>query len=216
MTFAHDRNAWRALEASDAAGDANPPADEWRFERVSGMERGEIERFIALNFRRAYGARLRRFFPEIVALYRRGQLVAACGLRFADREPLFLECYLDVPVEQVLSSAARARIGRRDIVEVGNLAVARAGIARDLIVHLTARLHREQLRWAVFSAVPSLRNNFVRLGIPLLALARADGNRLPVEERGEWGRYYEAIPRVSAVSVDAAHTALVRQGPCTR
>jgi hypothetical protein len=216
MTFAHDTNAWRALDAGDAGGDAQPPADEWRFERVSGMERGEIERFIALHFRRAYGARLRRFFPEIIALRRREELVAACGLHRAGHGPLFLECYLDAPAEHVLSAAAREPVGRGDMVEVGNLAVARAGVARELIVRLTARLRHQGLQWTVFSAVPSLRNNFVRLGIPLLTLAPADGNRLPAEERGEWGRYYESAPCVSAVSVQAAHTALARQPPCTR
>ena len=216
MTFAQDKNAWRALDASDAGGDAHPPADEWRFEPVSEMERGAIERFIALNFRRAYGARLHRFFPEIIALRRREELVAACGLRPAGHGPLFLECYLDAPVEHVLSAAARQRVGRGDLVEVGNLAVAHAGVARELIVRLTARLRHQGLRWAVFSAVPALRNNFARLGIPLLTLAPADGNRLPAEERGEWGRYYESAPRVSAVSVQAAHTALARRPPCTR
>jgi hypothetical protein len=151
----------------------------------------------------------------LMALRHREALVAACGLRDAVAEPLFLERYLDGCIEQVLSAAVREPIERSRVVEVGNLAAMRAGTARHLILRLTMYLQGAGAAWAVFSAVPTLRNTFVRFGIPLVRLAPADPNHLAPEERDEWGTYYDAQPHVTAVRVEAAHRALARIR-CTR
>jgi hypothetical protein len=187
-----------------------PDAPGWTFERASNHERREIEGFIAASFLRAYGARLTRFFPVLMSLRHRGMLVAACGLRRASQEPLFLEAYLDGAIEHELAAATGERIPRGAIVEIGNLAVTRAGIARRLILELTLHLEQVGLAWSTFSAVSSLRNNFVRLGIPLVALASADRDRLPPAEAALWGSYYDSRPQVAAVRVAAAHAALMR------
>ena len=108
----------------------------------------------------------------------------------------------------------RSHVAREAIVEVGNPTVARPGFARQLIVHLTAYLHQHGPAWVVFSAVPQLRNNFVRLGIPLVHLAIANPERLPATARAAWGTYYDDAPRVTAVKVAAAHAALAERA-CT-
>jgi hypothetical protein len=195
-------------------GAANRVAS-WSFSRVGARERPLVERFIRFGFERAYGARLVRLMPALMALRREGDTVAACGLRAADGEKLFLEAYLDQPIEVVLSRAAEMSLGRADIVEVGNLVISRAGFARSLIVHLTAHLHATGPAWVVFTAVPALRNNFKRLGVPLVTLAAADGNRLPSAARAEWGDYYRQTPMVTAVRVEAAFNA-VCGAACTR
>ena len=69
--------------------------------------------------------------------------------------------------------------------------------------------------WVVFTAVPALRNSFRRIGIPLVTLATADGNRLPAAARAEWGDYYEQAPAVTAVRVRSAFDA-VCEAACTR
>lgn len=187
----------------------------WSFLHVGARERAVVEAFIRRGFERAYGARLVRLMPALMALRRDRELVAACGLRAAAVEPLFLETYLDQPVEIALSRATDLHLGRADIVEVGNLVIARAGIARRLIFNLTTHLHAAGPAWVVFTAVPALRNNFRRLGIPLVTLAAADGDRLPVTARAEWGDYYEQSPMVTAVRVEAAFDA-VCEAACTR
>ena len=146
--------------------------------------------------------------PALMALRRNEAVAAACGLRFAADERLFLEIYLDQPVESAVAAAAGRPVARSSVVEVGNLVIARPGYARQLISHLTDWLHASSPAWVVFSAVPALRNNFQRLGIPLLDLAAADGARLSPEARAEWGNYYEQAPRVIAVRVDSAFAAI--------
>lgn len=210
MSFASNPFVHPALDGADGEGRSERTNDGWAFTRVTSRERPDAERFIRTGFIRAYGAKVSHFFPLLMSLRRHGELVAACGLRHAHVEPLFLETYFDAAIEAVLSAAAGEHVTRTAVIEVGNLAVARAGIARQLIVRLTSHLHEKEAAWVVFSAVPSLRNNFVRLGIPLLHLAPADRNRLAPGAQKEWGTYYDAEPQVTAVRVAAAHAALVR------
>ena len=173
--------------------------------------RPAVECFIRDGFRQAYKARIDACLPTLMALHRNRELIAACGLNHAAASRLFLEVYLDAPVERVLADVSHEPVARHSIVEVGNLTVARPGFARQLIVHLTDHLHTHGPAWVVFSAVPQLRNNFLRLGIPLLHLAIADRGRLPPDARESWGTYYDGGPRVTAVKVAAARAALLKR-----
>ena len=182
--------------------------DAWQFRVVGARERPRIKRFIASAFSSAYGARLESFMPQLAALHRGKELYAACGLRAARDQQLFLETYLDHPIEHVLAPIAGRRIERDELVEVGNLAVARAGAARALIAHLTEYLLERRASYVVCTMVPTLGNNFARLGIPLHRLGEACIDRLPPPSRAMWGTYYEQRPAVNAVSVADAARAL--------
>ena len=183
-------------------------AGDWRFAPALPAETPAVKDFIRHSFRSAYGAHIPHFLPQLMALHRDGALMAACGLRHAATERLFLEAYLDGAVETILPRGSRAPEDRSRIVQVGNLSVARPGASRHLIGHLTAYLHAAGMTWTVFTAGPALRNGFVRLGIPLYRLASADIARIPAAERSAWGRYYDQRPAVCAVSVHQAQRAL--------
>jgi hypothetical protein len=190
-------------------------ASPWTFNSAGGPERTQVEEFIRLGFKTAYAARLGHLMPELMVLRHRSTIAAACGLRAAAADRLFLEMYLDAPVDAVLGAVSDPSVTRIDIIEVGNLVIARPGYARRLIVHLAACLYARGCRWVVFSAVPALRNGFQRIGIPLVTLARADADRLSAEERGRWGTYYDHSPVVTAVNVAAAFHA-VCEAACNR
>ncbi len=160
--------------------------------------RPEFEGFIAARFGRAYGARVNHFLPHLLGVRDGlGRWQAAAGYGAADSARLFLEQYLDVPVEQALAVALERPIARGDVVEVGNLAAVSAGMARQLIPRLARHLHRLGYRWVVFTATRPLRNAFLRLGLRPLALAPADPARLP-DGGASWGAYYEQDPVVMA------------------
>lgn len=180
----------------------------WHFGAAHGETRNVIERFIAAGFLKAYGAHLSEFMPELMGLYHDDTLVAACGLRPATTGTLFLEQYLDHSAENTLNSITGAGADRGKIIEVGNLAVSRAGFARHFVAWLTQHLHGIGMQWALFSAVPALRNNFLRLGIPMITLAPADPARLPGNARANWGSYYDQQPQVTAVHVATAFATL--------
>lgn len=162
--------------------------------------RAEVEQFIAEVFRKAYGATIRRFKPCLMSLRDRdGKLVAACGFRNAVLEPLFLENYLDQPIEALLSEHTGLAVKRSDIVEVGNLSVIEPGMARYLIAAIFSQLHATSKEWAVFTAVPMVRNAFIKIGLDPVILGAPDKSRLPAEEQADWGSYYEQKPQIMAV-----------------
>jgi hypothetical protein len=99
---------------------------------------------------------------------------------------------------------------RSGIVEIGNLAPASAGQARWLICTLSAFLIGAGFTHVVFTSVPKLRNAFSRMGLPLAWIADADQQRLPLQERSEWGSYYDCRPAVYAGDIVAAIPALTR------
>jgi hypothetical protein len=178
-------------------------------EGPSAAARRQAEQFVRAAFHAAYGAEIVHFMPDLMTLRSDGgELQAVLGLREPDETPLFLEQYLDRPVERLLGEACGESVERRRLVEVGNFAVGAAGGGRWLITALTAFLHSAGRSWAVFTCGPELRNAFRRLGVPLLDLSPADPTRLPVTERQRWGSYYAQQPRVMAANVVLAHRVL--------
>lgn len=197
--FNHPQKPMNTVISNPAIGLAERPFDVHFSQRDAG-DRAEVEQFIGDVFRQAYGAKIKRFKPCLMSLRDRDhKLVAACGFRSAALEPLFLENYLDQPIEAVLAERTGLPVKRGDIVEVGNLSVTRPGMARYLITAIVDQLHATSKQWAVFTAVPLVRNAFIKMGLNPVILGEADKNRLPAEERSEWGSYYAQKPQIMAV-----------------
>lgn len=172
----------------------------FHFSQPGAADRAEIERFISDIFYQAHGAEIKHFKPCLMSLRDQdNKLVAACGFRSAGLEPLFLETYLDQPIETVLAEHTGLPVRRSDIVEVGNLSVAEPGIARYLIAAIVTQLHATSKEWAVFTAIPMLRNAFIKMELNPVILGDADKNRLPPEEQEMWGSYYEQKPQIMAI-----------------
>jgi Thermostable hemolysin len=123
--------------------------------------RAKFENFIAVRFGRAYGARVTHFLPYLLGI-RDGlaRWQAAAGYAAAGVQTLFLEQYLDQPIECALAAALGRPIARPGIVEVGNLAAISAGMARTIIPQLARHLHRLGYIWVVVTATRALRNSF--------------------------------------------------------
>jgi hypothetical protein len=159
-------------------------------------QRAALEGFIAGRFERAYGAKVTHFLPHLLGLRDgAGEWQAAVGYAGAAAGPLFLEQYLDAPVERVLSQALERPVARERVVEIGNFAAARAGVARRVIPALAARLRELGFELAVFTATRELRNAFLRLKLWPLVLAHADPARLSAGAAA-WGTYYAHRPAV--------------------
>lgn len=163
------------------------------------FRRDEIEGFIVEHYARCYAARVERFLPVLLGLRRGARVVGAIGARDGT-SPLYVERYLDTPIERALSLRSGSVVQRNDLVEVGNLAGCEAGAGRVLVTTLAAWIHARGIPWAVFTGTTALRNGFQRLGVALLDLGPADPSRLG-DERAAWGSYYDTDPRVTAVSV---------------
>jgi hypothetical protein len=165
--------------------------------------RAAFEAFIQQRFRKAHGADIRHFMPELFGMHNgEGQLCAVAGVRRAHLEPLFLERYLDEPIEPVISAAANHAVDRSAIVEVGNLAASDTGSARLSIIAITYLLAMGGLEWVTFTGNIGLVNSFHRLGLKPVTLCAADPDRLG-DERQHWGSYYESKPWVHVGNIRA-------------
>ncbi|MCF4997184.1 thermostable hemolysin [Pseudomonas syringae] len=166
-------------------------------------ERDVFEAFIQQRFRKAHGADIRLFMPELFGVRDAdGALCAVAGVRRAHLEPLFLERYLDEPIEPLISAAADRPVERSAIVEVGNLAANDTGSARLSIIAITYLLAMGGLEWVAFTGNIGLVNSFHRLGLKPVTLCAADPGRLG-DDRHSWGSYYESKPWVHVGNIRA-------------
>lgn len=178
-------------------------------------ERAETEAFIAAVYRARYGAELTHFLPQLLA-YRDagGRLTAAVGWRGGAHGRLFVENYLDGPVEDALAAALGRPVPRGSLVEVGNFAAVGAGDARAVIVDVTHLLHAAGLRWVLFTATRQLRNAFERLGLVPTPLAPARPERL-TDGGAHWGSYYQTQPQLMFGDIAAGHRFLTTRTRAT-
>ena len=183
---------------------------------ADAARRAAVQGFIRDRFAAHYQADVRHFMPCLFGLEADdGSLHGAVGCRSAATQALFLEHYLDEPIEDLIAARVGTSVERADVVEVGNLAARGAGLSRLLIVALTRLLATEGVRWAGFTGTPALINSFRRLGIVLHGLAPADPSRLGVDReqwRAEWGTNYDAGPQVMVAEVPGADRALSSAG----
>jgi hypothetical protein len=150
-----------------------------------------------------FGARIEHFARRLLGMRDAdGRWRAGVGYSIAREQALFLEQYLDAPIESEIARRNGVPVRRDGIVEVGNLAACSPGSARAIIVRMAALLHSLELSWVTFTATRAVLNSFARLQLDVLPLAVADPQRLPDRGRN-WGRYYETCPHVFAASIAA-------------
>ncbi|MFZ3088955.1 MAG: thermostable hemolysin [Methylotenera sp.] len=166
----------------------------------SAPDRREIEQFIHDVFAKTYGANVQHFMPQLISLRdEHGELVAAFGIRNAAESLLFLEQYMDAPIETVLSNRFNKTILRNQITEFGNLAVSNPRNAGVLIAHVIQHSLDMGLEWGVATAHHTLQNGLIKGGRDVYALQAADPVRLNPIERASWGSYYDNAPQVVAI-----------------
>ncbi|MBI3438479.1 MAG: thermostable hemolysin [Proteobacteria bacterium] len=160
-----------------------------------------IEQVYAASFR----VEITSHYPVLVGVVDEdGAVVAAAGCRRSSEQPLYLEHYLDDPVETALSVAEGFDVRRTQIAEIGNLAT--VGVGSSLLFPALARyLQNEGATHAVATATRRLRRAFAAFGFCAGELAIARQARLP-SAGGDWGSYFEHEPVVVWGRVSAARS----------
>ncbi|MGE4410989.1 MAG: thermostable hemolysin [Sphingobium sp.] len=150
---------------------------------------------ITRRYREIFDARLTPCFQSYIADVQQAT-GAALGYRRAGEEPLFLEAYLDHPIEQAVSMVLGRPTERDRIVEIGNFAAENAMAMIDLWGTAANDLGgRSEVAVATLTA--PLRRIFARIGIPVHEIAPARRERIGADSAA-WGRYYESDPRICA------------------
>jgi hypothetical protein len=133
---------------------------------------------------------------------------AALGFRRAGDGPLFLEQYLDQPIELALRPYFGDDVERARVVELGSLA-ANSGLAMIELWLATAQELAAGADIGVAVLTRPLRDMFGRLGIGLHQLGPAHAARLG-DAANEWGSYYDNDPVVCAGSLREGQRRLQR------
>lgn len=193
----------------EPAADPTPAPAHSRYgfeEQTAGAPgRAQLEAFVAQRFAEVHGAQVCSFLPHLLAMRDpKGAVRCALGYRGADSQPLYLEQYLDVPVEQAISAALARRgdsgvsaVERSAVVEVGNLAGRGCRAALHMVARLPRYLMSHGYRWVTFTATERVRTVLGAFDAPLLDLGPARPDRL-VGGSADWGTYYRCAPRVMA------------------
>lgn len=177
-----------------------PVAAEYRLAACDrdDARRREAEAFVRRRFLRSHGAHVSNFMPTLLLLSdAHGELAAVAGLRCAADEPLFLERYLPVPIEQAIALRRPVAVSRAQILEIGNFAAADSRRARILMSFMPAWFLARSARWIAFTATSAIRALLATMGGRCLELAAAESTRA-AGCGDEWGHYYSADPRVMA------------------
>lgn len=165
-------------------------------------------RLIRCRYGAVFGANPLVDYPHLLVADRDGEAAAACGYRRASAGPLFLESYLDVPVEDMVSATFGRAIARHNIIEIGNLASHNASAMVGLWAQAANDLSAEaEIAVAVLTA--PLRRMFARLGLHLHEISAADPARLG-SAANCWGRYYDQDPRLCAGVIAEGQAKLAR------
>lgn len=129
-------------------------------------DRAEVEKFITDIYAQAYDASIAVHYPILMSVRNaQGKILAATGFRSAACEKLFLENYLDAPIE------ALAGVPREKIVEVGNLASNGGGASLFLFAAISAYLHNKVLKRRsslapIFWSSDSTKSAWIPCGLP--------------------------------------------------
>jgi hypothetical protein len=152
----------------------------------------QLRAFIGERFERAFAARPKIQAPQFLMLTGANHaLLAAVGVRSAQHQGLFLEQYLDKPIERYCSPGT----ARRQLVELVHLAGISPWIAHRFFPMVGQWLGATGSEWVCFTATRPVRMLFRQLGLSATNLGQADPERLS-DQQADWGRYYHYRPEV--------------------
>ncbi len=164
--------------------------------------RQKLERFISSTYKSVFNATLKCFLPNLVAAtLSNGEIRSAFGYCDASQDRLFLESYLDGPIESLLSQKAGQCVPRNKIVEVGNLSIDKNANSVSTIRDIACYLQKLGYEWIVCTATRYLRVLFLKSGSRPISIARASISRVSADGT-DWGNYYLTVPEILGGNIE--------------
>lgn len=180
------------------------PGPELDLQSAKTLARTEVEHYITKQFQAAYGATIKEFLPLLLSLRCDSALSAVTGICPANNRHLFVEQYLDNPIEDEINSFSSLHVQRSAIAEIGNLAATQRGSSQLLFILLAAILHQSNLEWMVFTATPQVQKTIGKLGFQLNPIKEASPLSIRKSSIPDWGSYYDTRPMVVVGRLDEA------------
>lgn len=169
--------------------------------------RDELEMFIKQGFKKSFDATVTTFLPILLGI-KSQQLKAVVGVRGAS-QPLFIEQYLKMPVEQNLQQFG-VFTSRHKIAELGNLYSQSRRYTLPLLMTVVMGLYLCDFSHLVFSGTEKVRMLLEVLKLDLTVMADANPNCLQGDV-SQWGSYYQNKPKVLLLDINQAVTRALLQ-----
>jgi hypothetical protein len=168
------------------------------------VERPALESRVRSGFGTHFGACIAAFMPQLALYTHASGSTGIIGFRRASDEALFLENYLDRPIEAQIAAVTGRPVDRGRIAEVGQFVVDDRDIAGAFFRDLVPFLVSQRFDWVCFTGTDRIRAILARVGLRGLPVATA--NPASVQPTGDqWGRYYEHDPVVVVGRLDDPH-----------
>lgn len=167
-------------------------------------QRPAAESYVKEKFLDTYGADIHDFLQYLISMRCLGSLSGVVGLSFASQQALFLEQYLESPIENELGNVSHAQVRRNSVVEVGNLVATTRGASFALFIVVATALSRAGFEHMVFTATRQLRSTFDKLGFKTVFLSDANLGSVNTGSDNSWGSYYDSEPQVVTGSLKDA------------
>lgn len=165
--------------------------------RRDDAKRAEAEALVCKVYAQQYGAAPQRFPALMAARWSaEGQILATCGLRFAE-DGFFSACYLDMPLHDAVGAAVGNVVAPEAVLEVNTLASISRLHGTAIVADVVLAAVRANVLFGCFTAVARLAEILARQGLPLRRIADARIER--VAEPARWGSYYQHDPGVYIV-----------------
>lgn len=163
-------------------------------ERGSSL-RSSLEARVRSGFGHHFNACIEGFMPDLAVYDHVTGASGVIGIRSAADEKLFLESYLDHPVETVVHLVSGDVVERRAVVEVGQFVVDDRDIVADFFRDLVPFLLSQGFGWVCFTGTNRVRALLARIGFAGFPVTLAARERLG-ESVDQWGSYYDHEPVV--------------------
>ena len=183
------------VTATDFPAAAPRRRGRFRLARPDSALRTTLEREIHDGYAAHFGAEIGTFMPQLARYSHPHGGTGAIGLRAASEGPLFLERYLDAPIESIIASATGVPQSRDGIVEVGQFVVTSSRIARDLFRDLVPALVAAGHDWVCFTGTGRIRALVASAGLHGLCVGAACEAQAG-DSGDRWGNYYASNPAV--------------------
>lgn len=186
------------------------PSPKFEWVCAESSRRDRVEKYIEQQFESTYGAKLTEFLPIFLTLSCGDRLSATAGIALGGcTQNLFLEQYLDQPIESELENITKEKINRKQLVEIGNLVATTSGASRLMLIILASVLSEAGYDWMVFTATKPLLHSLHKLGFETHVIAQAKPARLSNNFNADWGSYYYNQPQVVAGRLSSAQQIVV-------
>lgn len=180
--------------------------------------RADAELAVRQIFRKVYNADIDDFSSLLITAESQdcdeASIDAVIGLRHAGDEKLFLEHYLDRPIEQQLAQKHDLPLSRQGFIEIGNLVASRPGISRQLFIALAFALAEAGIEWVAFTATRQVSQLLHKLAMQPVVIGCA-AEQAVVNGNSNWGSYYADSPSLCIGNVRGA-IAVLQQNPTIR